>query len=260
MQRKLLISLNVVVMLVAFGLILMLLGSTSIPAGAQAVTTPTATPNPTIGSLEGVVATQQAETDTMNNRLIDEERDRKYYDRDLQWKWGISAAIATAVIGVLAWVGKKDLNDLQKNWERSSQKILDKAIYKLDLSKLPIYLPMGENLDSIHRLLQRRKFEKIGFYNTFDEIDRGLIIVSLKNKNETERAETLQKLLTFISARNPSSANTGFIIFAPGGIQVPQDVMNCHDNLVTANYPATVVGMIFVVGRGMDITPPEPEL
>lgn len=258
MEKKLLISLNVLFFLTLIGLIIAVFGS-STPVRAQANPTATPTPNPTIEALEDKLAKQQDEINAIKDQLTDEERDRKYYDRDLQWKWGISGAIATAVIGFLTWAGIKQFKDLQENWVRSSQKILDKAIYKLDLSKIPVYLPAGEKLEHIHRLLQMRKFEKVGFYNNFDEFSEGVLVVSLAGKEEAERSKILDEFKKFIKNTRPSIAKSGFIIFAPGGIRVPDEVTNCHDNLVTANYPATVVSMMFVVGRGMDITPPESD-
>jgi hypothetical protein len=245
---------------IAFGglfmLSVLLLSNLTISVNAQG--NPTATPavataNPTIAVLENTIATQQIQINQLNTRLTDEERERKYYDRDIFWKWGISAALATAVISILTWVGRKSLQDLQNDWQRDSQKILDKAIYKLDLSNLPIYLPSGENLENIHRLLQLRKFEKVGFYKTLGEFEHGVLIVSLKGKDDKQQAEILDKFKDFIDSQNPSAANTGFIIYAPAGIRVPPEIMECHDNLVTANYPATVVSSIFTVGRGIEI-------
>jgi hypothetical protein len=223
---------------------------------SQPTATPSSIPTDPVPGLQNTVATQQAQINHLNDQLTDEQRDRTYYDRDLQWRWGISAALGTAFLVMLTWVGLRSIQDLQKNWERRSQTVLDKAVYRLDLGNLPIHLPEGENLENIHRLLQLRKFEKISFYRSFDEFDRGVWIISLKDKDDKQRAFLLDKFTDFLNAQNPSPANTGFILYAPSGIKVPPEIMDCHDNLVTANYPATVVSMIFVVGRGIEIVPP----
>jgi len=235
----------------------LLLGGIAFTLAGQSVSaqgvSPTATPTVNIvPTLQSVIATQQADID----KLVDEERDRKYYDRDIQWKWGILAAVGAAVTWILTWVGKNSLQSLQLGWEQRSQKILDKAIYKLDLGNLPIYLPAGEKLENIHNFLQRRKFEALKFYNHFDEFERGILIVSLKGKDENQQAEILGKFKDFIETKNPGMSDSGFIIYAPGRIRVPDDIMECHDNLVTANYPATVVSSIFSVGRGIEIVLP----
>lgn len=235
------------------------------PVSAQTVQ-PTATPiavstpvDPAVSALQSTVATQQVQIDQLQRDLAQETRNREFDVRDLVWKWGIAAAIATAVIGILTWIGKYSLSDLQNKWQRESQRTLDQAIFKMDPSNLPIYLPSGEKLEELHNVLQKRRFGKVSFYDKLSEftvIDcQGVIIISLKDKNDSEQKTILGNLKDFIQQQKPVSSKTGFIIFAPGDITVPKDVTGSYDNLVTANYPATVVNMVFAVGRGLDIVP-----
>jgi hypothetical protein len=249
----------IVYMIILFLLAMILYIRPSSPVQAQSNITATVSPtiDPAIVVLENKLATQQVQIDDLTRNLTNETHDREYYDRDLQWRWGILAAIATAVISILTWLGVSNFKEIQTKWEIRSNKILDKAIYKIDLGKLPIFLPVGEKIENIYTLLQHRKFEKMIFYESLDECGSGIIVLSLRDKNIQEQTEILQKMETFIDTKHPSSSDTGIIIFAPGDIKVAPKYMNCFENLVTAKYPATVVSDIFVVGRGMDITPPE---
>lgn len=240
---------------------------------AQDNPTPTPSPNPTIVELENQIATQRAEIEDITDRLTDEERDRKYFDRDIQWQFAIAGVISSAIIALLAFAGFSNLKDLRTKlkertdswfekidveWEKRSQILLDKAIYKIDIGNLPIYLPTGEGLEkNIFRLLKQRSFDNIDFYEKLDDFSEGIFIISLAEKNEEERKEILDNFKSFIDTNEPSGKKVGFIIFAPGRIRVPDDVMGYYDNLVTANYPTTVLSMVFVIARGLDIQPPE---
>ncbi len=223
---------------------------------AQAASTPT--PN-TLPTLQSIIATQQIQIEELQRDLTFETKNREFNVRDLYWTWGIAVAVASAVVGILSWIGKKNLNDLQADWDRKSQQMLDKAVYKLDPGNLPIYLPAGQGFEGLHNTLQKRKFGKIGFYNNLDEFNKsnsqGVIVISLASKNESEQTAILNEFKTLIEQQLPDGSKTGFIIYAPGDIRVPSYITGCYDNLVTANFPATVISMVFAVGRGLDIVP-----
>ncbi len=252
--------------------------SVSSPASAQSAT-PTTTPtiNPTISALEAVVATQQIKIATLEREQLWEakERDIGFRDINSQWKswlafFGIAGSVL-AIVGIKSvrdlWdtikKAKKDWQDnlkgLEKEWEKRSEIALDRAVYKLDMANIPILLPADENVGSIHRLLHQRKFENVVYYKDFTEFEDGILVISLKGKNEDEQKKTLDQFIEFIKLRKPSAVNTGFIIYSPDGIKVPSDVLIRHDNLVTANFPSTVVSSIFTVGRGIDIAIPKHE-
>lgn len=260
--------------LILFGILLF--SQVSVPVGAQE--NPTAAPlpptiNPTIAALENVIATQQVKIENLEREQNFEAREREIGLRDInsQWKnWLTFVGIAGSILAIFGFKSIRDIwnaiekakqdwteniRTLEAEWEKRSQVALDQAVYKLDLAKVPIFLPINENVGSIHRLLQQRKFERIEYYKNFDELERGILVVSLKDKNQDQQKEILDAFKEFVEVRQPSPANTGFIIYSPDGIKVPSDVTGCHDNLVTANYPATVVSSIFTVGRGIEITP-----
>lgn len=244
------------------------------PVSAQSAP-PTPTPTPGIVStLQSVIATQQIRIEALEREQGFEAKEREIGFRDInsQWKsWFAIAGIAVFAAGIFGVKGMRDLwqaletanqqwaehiKSMKAEWEKRSQIALDQAIYRLDLANIPILLPVNENVGSIHRLLQQRKFEKIGYYKSFDELKVGILVVSLKGKNEEEIKKTLEQFKEFIELWRPNTANTGFIIYSPDGIKVPPDVLGCHDNLVTANFPSTVVSSIFTVGRGIEIIPP----
>ena len=232
------------------------------PRLVEAQPSPPSTPIPTeipaVATLESKLATQQVDISSLQYNLSVEQRDREYYVRDLQWKWGIAAAIGTAVIALLTWTGLNELKKLQEKWQTKSEKILNKAIYKLDIAKLPIYLPANENLENVHQLLKRRKFEAVEFYEDgYEEIKQGVILLSLKDKDDQQQKALLAKYGEYLQGKKPDPAKIGFILYAPGGIRVPPQYMDCYENQVTANYLSTVVSNVFTIGRGIDITPPQ---
>jgi len=228
------------------------------PVSAQTAQ-PTETPN-VVPTLQSVIATQQIQIEQLQRELAFETRNREYDVRDTRWIWGIAVAIVTAAISFLSWIGKKSLKDLQDTWDQKSQQLLDEAIFRLDPSNLPIYLPSGEGLEGLHDTLQKRRFGKVRFYSSLiNELNKdncqGVIVISLKDKDESDQSKILSDLTKFIETQLPDGSKTGFIIFAPGDIRVPPKITGGYDNLVTANFPATVVSMVFAVGRGLDIVP-----
>jgi hypothetical protein len=261
-----------------FVLTFILFSTVTFSVGAQG--NPTATPqptvNPTIAALENVIATQRVKIDTLERELGFEAKEREIGLRDINSQWKIAVAIVGIAGVILAVFGFRSLRDvwnaiekarndwkenvrnLETEWEQRSKAALDIAVYKLDLGKLPIYLPLDEDVSRIHRLLKLRKFEKVIYYKKFEEFTHGILIVSLKGKDERQQGETFTAFKKFMEARNPSAEESGFILYCPDRITAPPDVMSCHDNLVTANYPATVVSSIFTVGRGIEITAPQP--
>jgi hypothetical protein len=255
-----------------------LFSSVSSPVFAQtAIPSSTPTPNPTISALEDVIATQQVQISTLEREQLWEakERDIGFRDINSQWKaWLAFVGIAGSVLAIIGIKSVRDLwdtikkakkdwqeniNGLEKEWEKRSEIALDRAVYKLDMANIPILLPVDENIGSIHNLLQQRKFEKVVYYKNFTDLKDGILVVSLKGKNEDEQKKILDHFKEFIKLCNPSAVNTGFIIYSPDGIKVPSDVLMCHDNLVAANFPSTVVSSIFTVGRGIDISIPKDE-
>ena len=242
----------------------------SLPNSAQAQgnETPTPSPNPTIIALENQIATQEAQIEELKDQITDEKGDREYFDRDIQWQFGIAGTISTAIIALLAFLGLSNIKDIRTKmgemtdswfekieieWEKRSQVLLDEAIYKIDIGNLPIYLPANEGMEEMFTLLRRRNFNNITFYKELEEFSQGICLLSLEDKNETEQEEILNKFKSFIDEKKPSSIDIGFIIYAPRGVRVSDEVMGYYDNLVTANYPATVLSMIFVTARGLDI-------
>lgn len=228
---------------------------TAQPTSTTTPVSPSTPTDPQIQALQSTIATQQVQIDQLQRDHLQEVKDRQFDVRDLLWKWGIAVAVVTAVMSILTWVGRNSLQNLQKDWEYRSEKILNRAIYKLDLSNLRIYLPVDENSKDIRRLLLQRKFENIQLYGDFNEFKNGILIVSLKGKDETQQTEILDNFKSFIDTQKPSPANAGFIVYCPDGIKVPPKIMGCHENLVTANYLSTVISSIFTVGRGIEIVP-----
>ena len=228
------------------------------PVSAQTVQ-PTPVPNatdPAIPTLQAVVATQQVQINQLQRDLQYETQNRQFDTRDIKWTWGIAVLIATLVIGFLSWLGIQNFKDLQEQWNRKSQKLLDQALYKFDPSNLPIQLP--NSAVKIHRLLSLRQLGKIEFYDDYENLKdnklQGIIVISMLDKDQL--ADDEARYQKFIQSRKLDSSTTGIILYA-GTNKVSEDTQTAFDNMVTANYPATVVSNILVVGRGLKIDEPQ---
>lgn len=103
-------------------------------------------------------------------------------------------------------------------------------------------------MEAIHRRLQLSGLKNITFYNRLDKhCLSGITIFAVPDERAQERFRS------FIEIYNPDPFTAAYILYGPQG-SVNKETLECYENLVTANFPATVASMVLVVGRGLKPT------
>jgi len=257
----------------------LLLGGIAFTLAGQSVSaqgvSPTATPTVNIvPTLQSVIATQQIQLDEQGRTIKNTTDDLSRAEKDWQWKWGIAGAIVGALGTILASLGISNLTDfkkklnafekefsnqlkqlenkwekhtaaLEQTWEKRSAESLNQTLEKFDLRNLPIFIPKG-NGSLLRRLelsgLQHEEYESLKSLKS----TQGVIVVNLESGDDQKAfREFVEK-----SGLNPQK--TAFVLYAePSTVQ--KETIKCFENLVIANFPATVVSNILAIGRGLQI-------
>ena len=244
------------------------------PVSAQNIQ-PTPVPNvtdPAIPTLQAVVATQQVEIDQSQRDLKFETDTRELAVKNIEWEWGIAGLIAGVVLTILGTLGihsvtdfkgkldklekklgqdinntemrvEKQLKSLELEIENRSQLNLNRILEKYDLANLPIQIPQGNGI--LRRRLELSALQH-NEYASLEEIQdlSGVIVVKFVEPDD-------QKIFrSFVESHGPNPQKTAFVLFADPG-SVEKDTIKCFENLVVANFPATVVSNILAIGRGL---------
>lgn len=249
--------------------------TTSVSAQGNLTATPVVpTIDPTTAALENVIATQQILLEDQNRKINNMTDDLSRAETDWQWKWGILGIIVGAVGTILASLGFSSLTDykkklteidnkfteqlnllstkwdqhaasLEKSWETRSSEKLNLLLERFDLKNLPIYIPKG-NGNLLRRLelsgLQHAEYENLTTLSSM----LGVIVVKFENKDEQK---TFRE---FIERSGLNPQKTAFVLYAEPS-SVEKDTIKCFENIVVANFPATVVSNILAIGRGLQI-------
>lgn len=235
--------------------------------------TATPTPNPTITRLENIIATQQIQIQDQGRTINNIADDLSRAEKDWQWKWGIAGAIVGALGTILASLGisnltdfKKTLKDfdkkfteqldqlgtkwekhtavLEESWEKRSAENLNHLLERFDLRNLPIFIPKGSG-NLLRRLelsgLRHDEYESLASLPSTN----GVIVVKFGN------SEDQRSFREFVENTGLNPQKTAFVLFAEPS-SVEKDTIRCFENLVIANFPATVVSNILAIGRGLE--------
>lgn len=201
-----------------------------------------------------VPANLQSQVDDLSRRVDKLENDQFFTLRDIEWKLDQKlywlGGIALGILLALGAIGIKTYNDLEKLAREKVQTLLDEALFDLNPSNIPVYLPAGENMEEVHRRLQLSGFKNVSFYNGLEHApEQGVILVSMPKGGEKEKQKEFQE---FIARKRPNPVKTAFILYAAPQA-LTDETMHCYENLVAANFPATAASMVLVVGRGLRI-------
>lgn len=231
--------------------------ATPLPVSSPAVT------DPEVLALQTVAATQQVQIDQFQRDL-----------KNVEWKWGIGGMITGAIVTILASLGissftdfkgkldnlekklgreiklteasvEKQLKDLEQNSKERSELRLNRILEKYDLTNLPIQIPQG--VGNLRRRLELSalRHDEYPSLEAIKELD-GVIVVRFNEPDDQK------KFRTFIDTHGPNPQKTAFVLFADPN-SVEKDTLKCFENLVVANFPATVVSNILAIGRGLEI-------
>jgi hypothetical protein len=221
-------------------------------AGAQPASTPA-----TLGEL--------------TTRIEALESDQAYNLKVFEWKLdqkilslGFMALFISAVAG---FVGFKTYNDLEKIIKERVNASLEKALYQLDPTNLPIHIYKGrirrsenpqdppvkirsEARNSLVKVAERLEMTGLlnkGFVSYLDKTsETGITVVPIDDEEDEN------EFIRFVNQYHTTlkKEEAGFILYAPPGYPI-KTAMNIFPNTTIANMPATVASMILVVGRGL---------
>jgi len=190
-----------------------------------------------------------ADLPELTNRVDKMENDLAFTLRDVSWKMDqkllVFTGMAALISGIAAYLGYKNFKDLDETIKGKISSTLEKELYQLDPTNIPIHLQSGQGMESIHRRLQLSGLKNLSFYERLDKhcLD-GITIIAMPD------VDAQKKFRDFIEVYNPDSETAAYILYAPPN-SVSKETLDCYENLVTANFPATVVSMVLVVGRGL---------
>lgn len=191
----------------------------------------------------------QTQLDELTRRVDKLENDQAFNLRDIAWKLDqklfVLAGLALAISGIAAFFGYRTYRDLNETIRDQIKSTLEKELYQLDPTNIPIHLQSGQGMEIIHRRLQLSGLKNISFYNVLDKhcLD-GITIFAVPDQGAEERFRD------FIETYNPDPLTAAYILYASPN-SVSKETLGWYENLVTANFPATVASMVLVVGRGL---------
>jgi hypothetical protein len=213
-------------------------------------------------------STSPASLGELTTRVENLENDQTYNLKVLEWKldqkllllgWmGLFISFAAGFLGV------KTYNDLDKVIKEKVNASLEKALYQLDPTYLPIHIYKGRvrrsiqqgetpcsaaraSLPNVKRRLTLTGLLNVGEIAYLDKVTQtGITVIPIDDEADEE------EFIKFIQDRkgklDPEEA--GFILYAPSGYIIKK-AQNAFENTTIANMPATVASMVLVVGRGL---------
>lgn len=216
-------------------------------------------------------ASAPADNAELTTRVENLENDQNFNLRALQWKLdqkllmlgGVAFLISLAA-GV---IGIKTYNDLDKVVKEKVNTALDKALYQLDPTYLPIHIYKGR----VRRNIKKDETPRSAARTGLPDVEQRLTLTGLLNVGMiTYLDKVTQNGITVIPIDDEADENefvkfikggkveldseeAGFILYSPQG-KDPYHIKTAQaafPNTVIANMPATVASMVLVVGRGL---------
>lgn len=210
-------------------------------------------------------AATPADIGELTTRVENLETDQAYNLKVFEWKLDqkllIFGWVALFISFAAGFLGLKTYNDLDQVIKERVNSILEKEIYQLDPTNLPIRLvkhpTMTEQTEAIWKRLQLTGLKNIEKIDHLDKSSkRGVTILLINGKEEEEKfASFLQthKLVKGKSSKerylDPQKA--AFIAYTQPSKWLDDKTLSEYENLATANLAATVASMVLVVGRGL---------
>lgn len=237
MEKRLLISLNVLFVLVLLSLILV--GVLLLRAVAFDSVPPQAAQPPPASDLELRVEKLEADLDYLKRDLAFRLDQKLYY-------FGGIALLISFAAAFFGWKSYKDLDGIIREKIRVT---LENELYQLDPANLTVRLPKGHP----DTPLIRKRLELSGLRNIREYLElnkactRGLTIVPVNNADEEERFRG------FLKREQPDPELAAFVLYTTDPtfrVSVP-DTLNQYERVATANMPATVITAVLAVSRGL---------
>lgn len=214
-------------------------------------------PASTSSSLEELTARVESLEALQNQNL-------KAFEWQLDQKLIILSSIAVFISFIAGFLGYRTYNDLDKVIKEKINSSLEKALYQLDPTYLPIHIYKGrirrnlkkdekprtaarEGLPDVHRRLELTGLLNRGEITYLDKVTQtGITIIPIDD--EADEEEFIKFIKDGKVKLDPEEA--GVILYAPRGYEIKK-AQNVFENTTIANMPVTVASMVLVVGRGL---------
>lgn len=188
----------------------------------------------------------------------------KAFEWQLDQKLFILGCIAVFISFVAGFLGYKTYDGLDKVIKEKVNSSLEKALYQLDPTYLPIHIYRGR----VRRNLRKREMPRTAARDGLPDVVRRLELTGLLNVGEiTHLDKVTQTGITVIPIDDEADEDefikfvkdskvkldpeeAGFILYAPFGYTIKK-AQTAFENTTIANMPATVASMVLVVGRGL---------
>ncbi|MBI3175252.1 MAG: hypothetical protein HYZ25_16115 [Chloroflexi bacterium] len=212
-----------------------------------------------------------ASLEELTTRVENLETDQAYNLKIFEWKLDqkllIFGWVALFISFAAGFLGLKTYNDLDKVIKERVNSALEKALYQLDPTNLPIHIYHGnvrrpelkpdqpqtlrnearKALSKIEERLHMTGLLNTGYVTRLDKVSEvGITVVPIDDEEDEK------DFISFINRQSGTleKEKAGFILYAPFGYTI-KTAMNAFSNTVIANMPATVASMVLVVGRGL---------
>ena len=208
----------------------------------------------------------QSQVDDLARRVDKLETDQEFSLRDIGWRMdqklyllGGIALIISAIATFFGWRTYKDLDGVIREKINTT---LEKELYQLDPTNLPIRLVVNEDMptetDRIWKRLGLTGLQNIEKVSHLDKkCRRGVTILLIKEKEQEKKfadwlnAHRILEDGKETKERYLDARKAAFVVYTPPSKWLDDDTLGAYDNLATANMPPTVASMGLVVGRGL---------
>jgi hypothetical protein len=193
-----------------------------------------------------------------------QDQNLKAFQWQLDQKLFILGSIAVFISFLAGFLGYKTYDGLDKVIKEKVNASLEKALYQLDPTYLPIHIYRGrvrrdlkeaetprtaarDGLPDVIRRLELTGLLNVGKINYLDKVtQRGITVIPIDD--EADEEEFIKFTQDGKVRLDPEEA--GFILYAPFGYTIKK-AQTAFENTTIANIPATVASMVLVVGRGL---------
>lgn len=218
---------------------------------------PISTPDPTT---ESILATQSAlsiEVDELSNELKNTRREMNIAKEELSIQvqrqlldtlepYRNFGLLLTFIFLLITASGIGGYLVVWRTSNKKVREILEKELYKLDPTFLPVFLPESDFEAEIERIIVTG-LKNIERYNILSKrLLNGVVIVQVENDNE-------QKMFSmFIEEYKPDPSVVAFILYSRGKkYSISEEVLLKHNNTTVATNPTALSRAILDVGRGL---------
>lgn len=231
-----------------FCLILLLWSFLALPRAARVYAQdPTPTPDPTIVALEAQVSTLSTQVANFETQVsLNKEAVRLETMKELN-----NILIAAGSIAVVGFAFGLSSPFILYRWARERTKSeMDKAIFRANPTRLPVYVPHSD-FEGETRRLRRLGFRVLRPYTTLHEV-QPVSIVIYRAKDLSE----IKELEDFLREKKEKDEKwkpdeMAFIIYTSKHIQGGDEIYKVFDNITFANNTITVATHIYALARGL---------